>query len=111
MKIYIELWNAKDAWLAVSEKERENYLAQIGPALQDLVVRGVEIVAWGKNDKSTAHRANYDFISIFKFPNDTLIQEFEGLVEGAGWYNYFDQVNASGLIVDPTEIIGKMIEL
>jgi len=33
------------------------------------------------------------------------------MVEGAGWYTYFDQVNAMGNASGPQEVIGKMIEI
>lgn len=110
MKIYIELWNAKESWSKCSVEEKSGYLSQIEPALQDLVIRGVEIIAWAKNGKGVSHRIGYDFISILKFPNDTLINEFETLVEESGWYDYFDQVNASGTIIDLKEAIKMMVD-
>jgi hypothetical protein len=39
------------------------------------------------------------------------LAEFEAIVEGAGWYNFFDQVNVSGSPMTPEEVIGKMLEL
>jgi len=40
-----------------------------------------------------------------------MVKEFEKVVEAAGWYNYFDQVNVSGEAQTAQEIIGKMVEL
>ncbi|MGZ3914987.1 MAG: DUF6616 family protein, partial [Flavisolibacter sp.] len=44
------------------------------------------------------------------FPNREAAQGFEKMVEGAGWYNYFDQVNVMGNAGSPQEVIGQMIE-
>lgn len=111
MKCFIELWKAKDAWLKLPKKEREEYLAQIGPSMQEMVEKGVEFGAWGENDPETARRLGYDYFGIWSFPTDELAKEFEQLVEAAGWYNYMDQVNISGKACSPMEIIGKMAEL
>ena len=37
MKIFIELWKAKDAWKNLPVAERQEYMAQIGPVMEDLV--------------------------------------------------------------------------
>jgi hypothetical protein len=111
MKCFIELWSAKESWLKMTKEERGNYLTQIGPALQDLMEKGVEIVCWSENDEDTTHRADYAFFAVWKFPSAEMKQEFEALVEGAGWYNYFIQENVSGESTTAEVIIGKMIEM
>ncbi len=111
MQTFIELWSAKESWLKMSKEERVNYLGQIGPALQDLMEKGVEIISWGVNNKDTTHRANYNFFAVWKFPTVEMKKEFEALVEAAGWYNYFYQENVSGATTTPEAIIGKMIDL
>lgn len=111
MITYIELWKAKQTWLDLSKEERSNYLTALGPAIQQLLENGVQIVSWGTNASSTFSRVDYDYFAVWTFPNTEAAQRFEKLVEGAGWYNYFDQVNAMGNAVSPQEVIGKMIEL
>ena len=66
MKVFIEFWKAKDAWLKLSKEERGNYLGQIGPAMQGLVSKGAIFDAWGVNDDKTPQRADYDFYAITK---------------------------------------------
>jgi hypothetical protein len=39
------------------------------------------------------------------------VEQFEKLVEGSGWYNYFEQVNLSGMATTPDEIIGQLITM
>ena len=111
MKSYIELWKAKAAWLDLSKEERGNFLSQLGPHIQNLANNGVEIISWGVNEDTTFNKAPYDFFAIWNMPNDEMVKEFENLVEGAGWYNYFEQVNACGVATTPKEVIGKLINI
>ena len=111
MKIFIELWKAKDAWKNLPISDRQEYVAQIGPVMEDLIKKGVVIEAWGINDDKTPFVADYDFFAVTKLPTQELLDEFEAIVEGAGWYNYFDQVNVSGSAMTPDEVIGKMLAL
>lgn len=111
MKYYIEAWSAKQAWLDLSVEERAAYMGQVGPAIQQFLDQGVEIITWSDNDGDTYERLEYDFFAVWKFPTDELAKSFEELVTAAGWYNYFGQVNLKGSPGNPTDIIGKMINL
>ncbi len=111
MQTFIELWSVTDAWKKMTKEERGNYLGQIGPHIQGLLEKGVEIISWGENCKKTTHRANYDFFAVWKFPTMEMRKEFETLVEAAGWYNYFHQENVSGESTTPDVIIGELINL
>lgn len=111
MITYIELWKAKQAWLELSKEERGTYMTALGPAIQQLTENGVQIVSWGVTDASTFSKTDYDYFAVWTFPTIESAQGFEKLVESAGWYNYFDQVNAMGSAVSPQDVIGKMIEL
>lgn len=109
MITYIELWKARQAWIDLSKEERANYLTALGPAIQQLIEGGVQILSWGNNESSTFNRVDYDYFAVWTFPSLESAQNFEKMVEGAGWYNYFDQVNAMGNISTPQEVMGKMI--
>ena len=111
MEVFIELWTAKEAWKALPIAQRQAYVAQIGPVIQDFVEKGAVIEAWGVNTDKTAYRADYDFFAATKFPSNTLLKEFQGIVEAVGWYTYFDQVNLSGALITPEEVVGKILEL
>jgi len=56
MKVFIELWKAKDAWKNLSVEEQQEYLAQIGPVMEDIMSRGLEIIAWGMNEDETEYK-------------------------------------------------------
>ena len=111
MITYIELWKAKQAWTDMSKEERGNYLSALGPAIQQLLADGVQIISWGKNETATFSKAGYDYFAVWSFPSLESAKDFEKLVEGTGWYNYFDQVNAMGTTSNPQEVMGDMINL
>ena len=111
MKTYIEVWKAKEAWKKLSKEERGAYLAQLAPAIQQLMAGGAEIISWGVNEHITFARADYDFFAIWKFPTEAAVSSFEKLVEGAGWYSYFDQVNLMGDATGPDQVMAAMINL
>lgn len=91
--------------------DRQAYAAQLGPVIQDFVDKGAVLEAWGMNKDETQYRADYDFFAVTKFPSEALLKEFQAIVESAGWYAYFDQVNLSGSLMSPQEVVGKIIEL
>jgi Family of unknown function (DUF6616) len=109
MECYIELWKEKDVWKNLPKKEKEEYLNQIGPHMEKLLGKGVQIVGWGTNKPSTVSRIDYDFFAVWKFPDGALMEEFETAVATAGWYNYFEQHNVSGELVYPEDVIRKLI--
>lgn len=111
MIYFIEFWKAKDAWLNLPKQERIDYVSKIGPAIEDLMSKGVQIDAWGVNDNQSLHKADFDFYGITKFPNQEILTGFENMLDGSGWYDYFEQVNVSGEGVTPQDVIGKMIAL
>ncbi|HKL15237.1 MAG TPA: DUF6616 family protein [Balneolaceae bacterium] len=111
MKVFIELWKAKDAWKNLPLSERQEYVAQIGPVMEDIMSRGLEITAWGVNEDETEHKSEYNFFAVSKVPTDELLKEFQSIVEAAGWYDYFEQVNLSGSLMSPEEVIGKMLDV
>ena len=111
MITYIEFWKTKQAWTDSTKEERGNYLTALGPAIQQLLDEGVQIISWGKNETSTFNRADYDYFAVWNFPTAESAQNFEHLVEASGWYNYFEQINAMGNSTSPQEVMGDMINL
>ena len=111
MITYVELWKAKPAWIDLSKDERGNYVNALGPAIQQLLDNGVQIVSWGSNEPRTFNRVEYDYFAVWTFPTTEAAEDFEKMVEGAGWYNYFDQVNARGATATPQDVLGIMINM
>jgi len=111
MIYFIEIWNVKPAWLALSAEERGNYMGQVGAHIQGLLDKGVKVLTWSGNDGATTHRADYDYFAIWTFPDQTTADAFQQLVEGAGWYNYFEQTNLMGKEASVADIIGNLVQL
>ncbi|MEL7146863.1 MAG: DUF6616 family protein [Bacteroidota bacterium] len=111
MIYFVEMWNAKPEWLALSPEERGNYMNQIGPHIQGLIEKGVQVLTWSENEKGTDKRANFDYFAIWTFPDQAIANEFQQLVDGAGWYQYFEQVNAGGKVDTAEGVISKLVGL
>ena len=111
MYLYIELWKARPAWLALSQGERATYMAQLGPGIEGLLQAGIEIVGWAVSDADTPYRADYQYLAAWKMPDRSAVQLLEQTVAQAGWYGYFEQVNARGELVSPGVVIGDMVSL
>lgn len=56
MIYFIEIWNAKQAWLDLSTEERGNYMNQVGSQIQKLLDNGVKILTWSTNNEDTSHK-------------------------------------------------------
>jgi len=111
MIYFIEIWNAKPAWKALSAEERGNYMNQVGAHIQGLIEKGVKILTWSHNEGNTSERAPYDYFAIWSFPDPETADGFQQLVAGAGWYNYFEQVNLMGQEATAEQVIGHLVQL
>ncbi|MEM8888543.1 MAG: DUF6616 family protein [Bacteroidota bacterium] len=111
MVYFIEMWNATDAWHKLSTEERGNYMGQIGAHVQGLMEKGVEILTWSLNDSDTSRKGSYDYFAIWSFPDKAAAMDFQGLVEAAGWYTYFDQKNLMGEADSAQNVIGQLVQL
>ncbi|MEM7036649.1 MAG: DUF6616 family protein [Bacteroidota bacterium] len=111
MVYFIEIWNAKPAWHALSTQERGEYMTNVGAAIQGLLEKGVKVLTWSNNDPATSYRADFDYFAIWTFPDQDSADAFQGLVEGAGWYNYFEQSNLMGKEATAEDIIGQLVQL
>ncbi|MEO1627734.1 MAG: DUF6616 family protein [Bacteroidota bacterium] len=111
MTYFIELWNAKPAWLELPKEERANYMNQVGGAIQGLLENGVKVLTWSHNQSDVQKRMDYDYFAIWSFPDQASAEAFQKVVEGAGWYNYFEQVNAMGEEESAAQVIEALIKL
>ena len=110
MHMFIELWKARPAWEALDREERAAYMEGVGAAVQQMAESGIEVVAWGFVDKDTDRRADFDFYGVWTMPDKDGVRVFERAVQAAGWYEYMEQVNASGEMGSPQEVIAYQIE-
>jgi hypothetical protein len=111
MITYIELWQAKQAWINLTPEERNTYVQALQPVIRQLLENGVQIISWGINDSATFRRVEFDYYAVWSFPNEQAAINFEKLVESADWYTYFEQVNARGATMSPQDVLAHMINL
>lgn len=110
MHILVELWNAKPAWAALPAEERAEYIAQLGPAIEQFEAMGIEVVAFAENTDPSPQRAGYDYLAVWRLPDATAVQAFHDAVTQAGWHDYFEQVNASGAAQSAAAVLGKLAQ-
>ncbi len=111
MIYFVEYWSVKPEWKALSTEERAEYMGQVGSAIKGLMEQGVQVLTWSSNHESTSKRADYDYFAIWKIPDQATADAFQKLVEGAGWYNYFEQKNLMGKEATAESVIGELIQL
>lgn len=108
MHLYVELWKARPAWLALSAEERERYVAQLGPAIDQLLEAGIELVGFAIADADAPHAAEYPYLAVWRMPTLELARALEQTVESAGWHQYFEQVNSRGAVLPPPDVLAHM---
>lgn len=111
MYLFVELWKPKQAWLDLSQAERAAYFEPLGPIIGDLVGKGLDIIGWSINDAETDMRGDYTYMAAYRMPSLDLIQTFEEMVQSAGWYDYFEQINARGPLMTPPDVLGHSVGL
>ncbi len=111
MYLYIELWKPQPAWHALSTEERSQYMATIGPSLQQLVDDGLELVGFGLNEEETPNRADYRYVAVWRVKNRKTALLLENVVREAGWHDYFEQVNVRGRELSLIAALNDMVAL
>jgi hypothetical protein len=111
MHLYIDLFKAKDAWLELSAEQRGAYVQQMGSTMQGVLGDGAELVGAGAADPGTSHHVGYDFFAVWKLPNPDVVRAFEDGIERDNWYDYFEQVNASGELADFESVAQRVMGL
>ena len=111
MYVFIALWNVKPGWLALSRDQRAAFIDQVTAKMDALVEDGFGVLCWAANETETAHRADYDYVGLWKMSDESMVRQFEETLATAGWYAYFDQVNLRGRWSEPEDVLRKMMLL
>ncbi len=105
MYLYVEMWNAKPSWLALSLPERKQFMEKVAQAAAGLGPLGAELLGAWVNEPDVDRRAEKTYFTVFKFPSKEAIKSFEAIVRDSGWYELFDQANSSG----PADTFGNVM--
>ncbi len=73
--------------------------------------KGVEIVGFARNDKTTPHTSGHHYLAVWKMPSIEQVEALENAVAQAGWHDYFEQVNARGPLIAASEALADMAHL
>lgn len=91
----VELYTPNAAWKALAANQRQQFLDGIQRAMGGLASLGVEILALAPTDASIAHASPQRFLGIWRFPDAATRDALLAGIQGSGWYDYFEHVNAA----------------
>lgn len=111
MYLYVELWNVTKEWMDLSKEERQDYMKNVGGAIDELKNAGVENLGWALNDEHTPYRSDYRYMAVWKLPSLEAVESLEKGIEEAGWHKYFSQVNSRGKIMPLNEAVDFLVNL
>lgn len=109
MYLYLELWTARPAWLALSTEERTQFMDSIGPAIGQLLDTEIELLGFALADSGALQGTAHTYMAAWRMPTRELAVMLEEAVAGSGWHDYFDQVNARGAVMDTPDALAHMI--
>ncbi len=105
------MWKARPAWLALAQPEREKFFGVIGEEIGKQLSGGAELVGVARNDAATSHRADYDYVAVWKLPDTAHVHAFAETWIRAGFHDYFDQEDVRGELMAPDAFIGHHLAL
>ena len=108
MHLYVELWKARPAWLALPASDRSAWVTALYPTLQASAGANVELIGFAVTDADAPHGTDYPYMAVWRLASLQTVQEFEGLRQATGWHEYFEQVNARGELQAPTHVLDHM---
>jgi hypothetical protein len=111
MYVYVELWKAKPAWQQLPQEQRQQFFQTVGQEIGNQLGAGAELVAIARNDADTSHRANYDFVAVWKIPDRARVDAFAETWIRVGFHDYFAQEDVRGEMMDPDSFIGAHLTL
>lgn len=110
--VLTEIWKARPTWLELPVEERRRFFEErIGPLLLGLLEEGAEILACAINDNTGSERMSYQYMAVWKLPDKEFSDRLEVAAKEAGFLEFFDQMNFSGVMITPDALNGDMIQL
>lgn len=106
--ILIEQWKIKAAWLALGVDQRQDYVQNTVQGMETIMPLGIRALGWGFVDR-VEHGSGYDFWSAWELDSQKAVDAFLAGLKAAGWYDYFEQENITGVALTPPQVFEKII--
>lgn len=112
MQLFVKLWKPKQAWLDMDLKERKEYVAQAQIGMGKVAVLGLETISWFEIDRQQSpHDCGYKYCSVYKTSSKEHAKIFHQAMIDFKWYDYFEQVNATGKTESPGALLERIMRL
>ncbi|OED36427.1 hypothetical protein AB833_27855 [Chromatiales bacterium (ex Bugula neritina AB1)] len=110
--LYVEMWNAKPAWLALNAEQRADFMEnKVEPFMQSIVSADCAPHGCCVNDGDSMPRAGYAFLVVWKVSSKEEAKKLANGTAGIGFYEYFDSVNIGGPQIDTDELKVRLRDL
>jgi hypothetical protein len=110
VEIFIGLWRAKPAWLALGRAARVAYMAGLAASVSGVIKGGAEVLAWGTVD-NPAPQVPFDFYAVWRFRDAEGALAYENQLAAHRWGDYFDYVAVHGAARTPLDVLTRSINL
>ena len=111
MYLYVEMWNAKPAWLGLAQPAREAFMKKVDDFLGTIIGQDRQVYGCCVNDGDTAPRAGYTYLVVWKLKDKAAVKAIADGTAAVGFYDYFSQVNIGGEQVGPDELVAALLSL
>lgn len=111
MYLYVETWNAKPAWLALSNAERMAFVESVQGLLGQLVSDDLQLLGCVITDEDTPLHGGYQYVAVWSASDRSHVRKIEDGTERIGWHDYFEQVNHGSGTASPQAVLEHMLEI
>ena len=111
MYLYVEMWNAKPAWLGLPQKDREDFMAKVDDFLGTIIGPDREVYGTCVNDGDTMPRADYAYLVVWRLKDKKAVKAIADGTASVGFYDYFDQVNIGGDLISSDALVDALMSL
>ena len=110
MYLYIETWNSRPEWLALSPAKRTEFIASVQDLLGSLVSDDLQLIGCAITEDDTPLHGGYQYVAVWRATDRDKVRAIEEGTERIGWHDYFDQANHGSPAVGPESVLGHMFE-
>lgn len=110
MYMYVELWNPKPSWVALSQDERKAYLKRLGRA-KGTLLKAKATLLLAVNEPDTPYRAPYEYVSVWTLEDEEGIAQLEAWAREVGWHDYFEQTTSGGKTLPLEDVLETLVKV